>query len=119
MEVITVESKVYQELMTKINLITKFIAAIESKSAEQSEDGWVDSYEICTFLKISARTLQRLRAEGKVSFSRIRGKNYYRISEVRRMLQDNVIRRSDEHFEDLVKNYRLHVEQRRNLKANK
>jgi len=25
---------------------------------------WVDSYEVCTFLKISEKTLQRLRVSG-------------------------------------------------------
>jgi hypothetical protein len=119
MEVITMDSQVYRELMAKINMIVKFVTAIESKAEEQPEDGWVDSYEVCTFLKISDRTLQRLRTGGTISFSRIRGKNFYRISELKRLLQDNVIRRSDEHLQDLIKNHRLHVEQRRNIKANK
>lgn len=119
MEVITIESQAFKEIQSKINLIVKFITALESKPAEQSEDGWVDSYEICTFLKISARTLQRLRAAGAINFSRIRGKNFYRISEIGRLMQDNVIRRSDEHLEDLIKNHQLHVEQRRNTKTDK
>ncbi|KAA6314343.1 hypothetical protein EZS27_035027, partial [termite gut metagenome] len=79
----------------------------------------VDSYEVCTFLKISDRTLQRLRVEGAINFSRIRGKNFYRISELQRLMQDNVIRRSEEHLQDLIKNHQLHVEQRRNIKTNK
>ncbi|MDR0757205.1 MAG: DNA-binding protein, partial [Tannerella sp.] len=70
MEVITMESQAFKELQSKINTIAKFVAAIESKSEEQPEDGWVDSYEVCTFLKISPRTLQRLRADGAVNFSR-------------------------------------------------
>jgi hypothetical protein len=119
MDVITVESKVFKELTAKINMIAKFVTAIESKQAEQPEDGWVDSYEVCTFLKISNRTLQRLRAESVINFSRIRGKNFYRISEIQRLLQENIIRRSKEHLEDLIKNHQLHVEQRRNLKTDK
>jgi hypothetical protein len=120
MDVITVESQVFKELMAKINTIAKFVAvAIESKMEEQPEDGWVDSYEVCTFLKISSKTLQRLRAAGAVKFSRIRGKNFYRISEIQRLLQNNIIRRSDEHLQDLIKNHRLYVEQRRNIKTDK
>lgn len=79
----------------------------------------MDSYEVCTFLKISSRTLQRLRAEGAVSFSLIRGKTFYRISEIQRLLKENIIRRSEEHLQDLIKNHQLHVEQRRNIKADK
>jgi hypothetical protein len=119
MEVITMDSQVYRELMAQINTIAKLVTAIESKTEEQPEDGWVDSYEVCTFLKISTRTLQRIRSEGAINFSRIRGKNFYRISELQRLLQDNVIRRSDEHLQDLIKNHQLHVEQRRNIKTDK
>jgi hypothetical protein len=119
MEVITIESQAFKEIQSKINLIAKFVTAIESKQAEQPEDGWVDSYEVCTFLKISDRTLQRLRTSGAVNFSRIRGKNFYRISEIQRLLQENIIRRSDEHLQDLIKNQQLHVEQRRNIKTDK
>ncbi|MDR1200413.1 MAG: helix-turn-helix domain-containing protein [Tannerellaceae bacterium] len=120
MEVITIDSQSFKELMAKINTIAKLVIAIQAKTEEPpEEDGWVDSYEICTFLKISSRTLQRLRTEGSINFSRIRGKNFYRISELQRLLQNNIIRRSDEHLQDLIKNHQLHVEQRRNIKKDK
>ncbi|MDR2534103.1 MAG: helix-turn-helix domain-containing protein [Tannerellaceae bacterium] len=119
MEVITIESQAFKDLQAKINMIAKFVAAIQSKAEEQPEDGWVDSYEVCTFLKISSKTLQRLRAENAITFSRIRGKNFYRISEIERLMKNNIIRRSDEHLQDLIKNHQLHVEQRRNLKTDK
>jgi hypothetical protein len=120
MEVITIDSQAYKELMAKINTIARFVTAINTKIEEQpEEEGWVDSYEVCTFLKISSRTLQRLRTEGAINFSRIRGKNYYRISELQRLLQNSIIRRSDEHLQDLIKNHQFYVEQRRNIKKDK
>jgi hypothetical protein len=119
MEVITMESQAFKELQSKINLIVKFVTAIESKQAEQPIDTWVDSYEVCTFLKISSKTLQRLRAANAVTFSQIRGKNFYRISEIQRLLNENIIRRSDEHLRDLIKNHQLYVEQRHVVKTDK
>jgi hypothetical protein len=38
MEVITMESQVFKELQSKINMIAKFVTAIESKQAEESID---------------------------------------------------------------------------------
>jgi hypothetical protein len=119
MEVITIESQVFKDLTAKINTIAKFVTAMQSKAEEEPEDGWVDSYEVCTFLKISTRTLQRLRASHAVNYSQIRGKIYYRISELQRLLQDNVIRRSDEHLQDLIKNHQLHAEQRCAIRTDK
>jgi hypothetical protein len=119
MEVITVESQVYRDLVTKIDTIAKFVTDCQSKEEEKDLDGWVDSYEVCTFLKISTRTLQRLRASRAVSYSLIRGKTFYKISEIRRLLNENVIRRSDECLQDLIKNYTLHAEQRRNTEPDR
>jgi hypothetical protein len=122
MDVITIESQAYRELMTKINVISKFVFAQLEKEREREvetpADSWVDSYEVCTFLKISGKTLQRLRAKRAVSFSLIRGKTFYKISEIQRLLNENIIRRSDECLQDLIKNHRLHVEQRRDTKQN-
>jgi hypothetical protein len=120
MEVITIESQAFKDLQAKINMIAKFVVALQNKTEEQPpNDGWVDSYEVCTFMKISSKTLQRLRAANEINYSQIRGKNFYRISEIARLLNENVIRRSDEHLQDLIKNHQLYVEQRRNLKTNK
>ncbi|MDR0683085.1 MAG: helix-turn-helix domain-containing protein [Dysgonamonadaceae bacterium] len=120
MEVITIESQAFKDLQAKINMIAKFVAALQSKTEEQPpDDGWVDSYEVCTFMKISSKTLQRLRAANEINYSQIRGKNFYRISEIARLLNENVIRRPDEHLQDLIKNHQLYVEQRRNLKTDK
>ena len=119
MEVITIESQAYKELVTKINTIAKFVLTQQNKEDETQVDSWVDSYEVCTFLKISSRTLQRLRTARQINYSQIRGKNFYKISEIQRLLNDHVIRRGDDCLQDLIKNHKLHVEQRRNLKTNK
>jgi hypothetical protein len=119
MEVITMESQVFKELTAKIDMIAKFVVEHQKHEDEEVTEEWVDSYEICTFLKISTRTLQRLRAQKLISYSQIRGKNFYRLSEVKRMLDENIIRCSNECLQDLIENHKLHVEHRRNIKKNK
>ncbi|MDR0873809.1 MAG: helix-turn-helix domain-containing protein [Prevotellaceae bacterium] len=119
MEVITIESQAFKDLTAKINTIAKFVTALQSKADEEPEDGWVDSYEVCTFLKISSRTLQRLRASQSVTYSQIRGKVFYKISEIQRLMDNHIIRRSDEHLQNLIKNHQLYVEQRRSIRTDK
>jgi hypothetical protein len=112
MEVITIESQVYRDLVAKIDAIAKFVIACQTKEEEKDIDGWVDSHDVCTFLKISARTLQRLRAARAVNYSLIRGKTFYKISEIQRLLNENIIRRSDECLQELIKNHTLNAKQR-------
>ncbi len=110
MEVITIESQAFKNLMSKVDTIFDYV--VSQKNTEDETDGWVDSHEVCTFLKISDRTLQRLRSENKINYSRIRGKNYYKISEIKRMLQENLIRRSEECLQDLIQNHQKNVRQK-------
>lgn len=73
MEIITFESKAYKELDNKITAIADYIFNHMETARQSEEDMWVDSYEVCTFLKISEKTLQRLRVSGTIAYSNIRG----------------------------------------------
>lgn len=109
MEVITIETQAFKDLMSKVDTIFDYVISQQNSDIDGDDDSWVDSYEVCTFLKISDRTLQRLRSDNKINYSRIRGKNYYKISEIKRMLQENLIRRSEECLQDLIQNNQKNV----------
>ena len=117
MEVITIDSQAYRELITKINAIAKFVFDHKDDINEKSDEMWVDSYEVCTFLKISERTLQRLRSNRIISYTILSGKSYYTIAEIKRMLIEKKIRSTDECMNDLINNYKFHAQQRRIIKA--
>lgn len=119
MEVITIDSQAYKELVSKINAIAKFVIDHQEDDTSNPDEMWVDSYEVCTFLKISERTLQRLRTNRAISYSIISGKSYYTIAEIKRMLNEKKIRSNDEYMNDLINNYKLHAQQRRTIKTDK
>ena len=108
MEVITMQSEAYKELIGKIHTIERYI--IESRQETMNtDDMWVDSQDVCKFLKISERTLQRLRTNRIITYSVIGGKTYYTISEIKRILKAKRIRRSEECADALVHNYKIHL----------
>jgi len=113
MDVITIESTAFLELEAKINLIAKYVNEQQTVVIENSDETWVDNYDVCTFLKISERTLQRLRSKGLVSYSVISGKSYYTITEVKRMLTQHIIRSNEECLGDLITNHKQSAERRR------
>jgi len=119
MDVITIESTAFLKLETKINLIAKYVNEQQSVVIENSDETWVDNYDVCTFLKISERTLQRLRSKGLVSYSVISGKSYYTITEVKRMLTQHIIRSNEECLADLINNHKESAERRRVNKGTK
>ena len=78
MEVITIESRAFKQLMDKLEALSEYVYSMEP-SVENEDENWVGSQDICRFLKISERTLQRLRANGKITYSCMGGKYYYQI----------------------------------------
>jgi hypothetical protein len=119
MDVIMIESQAYRELVSKINMIAKFVVEHQPTETGNPDEEWVDSYEVCTFLNISERTLQRLRTNGFISYSLISGKTYYTIGEIKRMLNEKRIRSNEEAIQNLISNHQQYVKQRRIAKANK
>lgn len=112
MDVITVEAKAFKELMAKINMIARFVSTHELNDESNSEDEWVDGYEVRTYLNISVRTLQRLRSERLVNYTTIRGRIYYKISEIKRLMDERLIKCNSELLTDLIHNHNRHAEQR-------
>ena len=119
MDVITMESKAYKELDNKITAIADYIFNRLEAEKPNEDDMWVDSYEVCTFLKISEKTLQRLRVSGTLAYSNIRGRYFYKVSEIRRMLEERLVKSNKENIDNLITNHQLYAKERRNLRKDK
>ena len=119
MEIITFESKAYKELDNKITAIADYIFNHTEAESTNEDEIWVDSYEVCTFLKISDRTLQRLRTAGTVTYSNIKGHYFYKIGEIKRLLEEHLIKRDKDSINDLITNHQLYVKERRNIRKDK
>ena len=104
MEVITMESDAYKRLVSKIEQIADFVAEAKLPSEEKKE-AWLDSNQLADALGISTRTLQRLRDDNLISYSMLRGRCMYKLSEVERCLEERTIRCKPGNLEDFRRNY--------------
>ena len=107
MEVITVESKAYRELMLKLEQLCENSRNIaHAKEAEKQEkDEWIDSKAVCIRLNISTRTLHRMIKERLIGYSFLRGRYRFKKSEVEQMLLGNHVVSHPETFEELRQPY--------------
>ena len=90
MDVITMEATAYKELIRKIEKIADYVFKKESKPNEE-EEIWLDNQEVANLLRISTKTLQRLRKENLSSYSMLRGRCRYKLSEIERGLNEKII----------------------------
>ena len=71
------------------NMKTLALPQNNSGQTEASLRDWLDNQDVMQTLRISPRTLQTLRTNGTLPFSRIGNKLYYRKQDILKILNDN------------------------------
>lgn len=89
MQVITIESEAYNKLMHQIEEIKAKV--FEEKQQKPLSEIWLDNQDVCQTLNISKRTLQTYRDTGKLSYSQIGSKIYYKAADVNDLLNTHYI----------------------------
>ncbi|MGD9770184.1 MAG: helix-turn-helix domain-containing protein [Parabacteroides sp.] len=101
MGIVIMKSGDFQALMDRIEAIEKYIYQVKPKQPPLQEI-WLDNEVVCSYLKISKRTLQRYRSNGVITYSLIGKKTYYTISEIKRLLEEKRIQRNVGSLEELA-----------------
>lgn len=85
MEAIFMTHDQYQNLMDKIEELNLRL----QPSAKQMKDFIIDNEDFVSIMKIAARTAQRWRDEGKISYSKVGAKIYYTRDDVESFLKNH------------------------------
>lgn len=95
MKVIVIESEAYKKLLQKIEWIYSYTIKQAKENARPEPDPsevWLSDQEAAETLRVSKRTMQRLRSNGEITYSIRGGKAWYTLAEVKRLLSGRVIR---------------------------
>ena len=85
MEAIILSKDQYAELVARLDEITTRLNA----KIEPKKDTFLDNQEFLILMKISKRTAQTWRDEGRISFSQVGNKIYYKLSDVEKLLNEH------------------------------
>lgn len=102
MEVITIESKAFSQLLSNIEELTstikqqnKFSLNHSTKKDNKSQpvlgEQWLDNEEVCKLLKVTKRTLQNYRDNFILPYTQVGKKILYKASDVQSTLEQNYI----------------------------
>ena len=86
MEIISIEKKTFEELVSRLGLFVKRMDSINRQRGGRRMSDWMDNQDVCQVLKISPRTLQTLRDSGRLPHSKINNRIYYRPEDVERLI---------------------------------
>ena len=89
MEIVTIEKKTFELWKQRFE---NFVGRVDALCVplRRKRDKWLDNCETCRLLNVSARTMQTYRDTGKLPYSQINGKIYYKASDVETFLLNQV-----------------------------
>lgn len=86
MEVVIIEKKTFEALLTEVATLAGKVSVLTRKCNDRHMAKWLDGEDVCRMLRISPRTLQNLRDNRIIGYSRFNRKFYYKPEEVSRLL---------------------------------
>lgn len=100
MEIVCFERKAFEEFAMKIE---RFIQRVEeiphlNLKGVKETGGWLDHQDVCLKLRISKRTLQTLRDNGTLAYTKIGNRTYYLPEDVERVVTKVEDRRKDARY---------------------
>ena len=84
MKVVAVE-QTFQLVCRRFSTFASQVKSICMENSRKSEE-WLSSREVCALLGISLRSLQNYRDSGKLGYSQIGNKMYYKAADVERLV---------------------------------
>lgn len=89
MEIVNIEKNALERLRSRFLDFKEQVLKLCNQHRMRKMGDWLDNQDVCLLLNISSRTLQTYRDTGKIGFSRINHKMYYKASDVEELLTKN------------------------------
>lgn len=85
MEIVNIEAKTFETMLSKFE---SFAIRMEHlcRLYGDKESEWLDNQDVCMLLNISPRTLQTLRDNGTLAYTKISHKIYYKPADIEKIL---------------------------------
>ncbi len=77
------------QLTRDFEVIRAYVLALKKSKLDNFKETWIDGQDVMQTMHISKRTLQSLRDNGTLPYSRINGKFYYKVADIENLLESN------------------------------
>ncbi|MBV5283632.1 MAG: helix-turn-helix domain-containing protein [Paludibacter sp.] len=77
-----------RKLVDNLELTNKKIDRLLNQQACLEGDALLDNQDLIGMLKVSHRTLQRYRSQGKLPYCNLSGKSFYKLTDVQRFIDN-------------------------------
>lgn len=88
MEIESIEKETLDVMLESVKNLKIRIQNHFSQCSKLNLKQWLDAQEVCMILNISPRTLKSYREAGKIGFSQVNYKIFYKADEIQRFLNE-------------------------------
>ncbi len=87
MKIVTIEARTFELWRMKFE---KFAQRMEALCTpyKKSKEKWLDNSDVCRLLNVSSRTMQTYRDTGRLPYSQVNNKLYYKASDVEEFIKN-------------------------------
>jgi len=79
-----------ERIMSRFDLLSANMLEVERKRGSVDGEELLDNQDLRQMLKISNRSLQRYRSDGRLPYYTISGKLYYKLSDVHQFIRESL-----------------------------
>lgn len=87
MEISNIEKSVFEAIMSRFENFAVRLENLFDKQGDKSLNTWLDNQDVCQILNISPRTLQTYRDTGRLAFTQVNHKIYYKPQDVQKLIK--------------------------------
>ncbi len=85
-QIVNIEAETFERMLSRVELFADRMGLLCELYGDRDIKQWLDNQDVCQLLNISKRTLQTLRDNGRLVYSRIGHKIYYKPDDVQKIL---------------------------------
>ena len=82
MDIVNIEASTFERMLEKVQALCSLIENTAEMDKNKALGEWIDNQEVCLILGISPRKLQFLRESGKIAYTRIDRRIFYKKEDV-------------------------------------
>lgn len=86
MKAVIVEEKIFQDILSGIDELSSLFDKVFDKNPVKNSEVWMDTSDVCMALGISMRSVRTLRKSGKLPYTIIEKKHYYKPHDILRLI---------------------------------
>ena len=83
MEVVVIDKATFERMLSGFENLAEKVERLCREHGDLGEREWLDSNDVCRLLGISPRTLQTMRENGTLAYTKISHKVYYKPEDVK------------------------------------